>query len=335
MLGNASIVATKRDDLFKDFNDSFERRFRNQDAKQDLGEWVKACKIVLEGRPLTFEKHEYLQKPYSDSHADQTEMKAAQMGLTVKAGLRSIHGAITGKYPRGILYLFPNRSDVTDFSKARITPLVQENGDSIGKWIVETDTSNLKQFGSSFLYLRGMNSRVGLKSIPVDFIVFDEFDEAPQTAVDMAMERMAHSEVHESLKLSNPTLPDFGIDKAFQQTDQQYWKLKCPACGEYTCLEDTFPSCLLELSDEKVIRACRKCKAELNPAIGEWVAKRPQVEGKRGYHYSQLFSQFVDPKSILHQFRTTQNLTDFYNLKIGIPWAEATHRISLEAVYAL
>jgi len=44
---------------------------------------------------------------------------------------------------------------------------------------VETDTSNLKQFGSSFLYLRGMNSRVGLKSIPVDFIVFDELDEAP------------------------------------------------------------------------------------------------------------------------------------------------------------
>jgi hypothetical protein len=56
---------------------------------------------------------------------------------------------------------------------------------------------------------------------------------------------------------------------------------------------------------------------------------------KRGYHYSQLFSQFVDPKEILHQFRTTQNLTDFYNLKIGIPWVEATHRIALDAVYSL
>ena len=39
-----------------------------------------------------------------------------------------------------------------------------------------------------------MTSRVGLKSVPIDFIIFDELDEAPQNAVDMAMERMGHSE---------------------------------------------------------------------------------------------------------------------------------------------
>jgi hypothetical protein len=49
----------------------------------------------------------------------------------------------------------------------------------------------------------------------------------------------------------------------------------------------------------------------------------------------QLFSQFVDMKELLNDFRTTQNLQDFYNLRIGIAWVEATHRISLEAVYAL
>ncbi len=47
--------------------------------------------------------------------------------------------------------------------------------------------------GTAFFYLRGMTSRVGLKSVPVDFIIFDELDEAPQNAVDMAMERMGHS----------------------------------------------------------------------------------------------------------------------------------------------
>ena len=79
----------------------------------------------------------------------------------------------------------------------------------------------------------------------------------------------------------------------------------------------------------------REVQGRAEPSIGEWVAKKPEIKDKRGYHYSQLFSQFVDPKEILQQFRTTQNLTDFYNLKIGIPWVEATHRISLEAVYAL
>lgn len=166
-----------------------------------------------------------------------------------------------------------------------------------------------------------------MKSVPADLIVFDELDEAPQSAVDMAMERMSHSDIREVLKLSNPTLPGYGVDKAFCETDQRYWLLKCGKCGEYTCLEDEFPNCLLRVGDT-VIRACKKCMAELNPAIGGWVAKRPEIKDKRGYHYSQLFSQYVSPAEILNQFETTDNLTEFYNLKIGIAYVEAENRLS-------
>jgi hypothetical protein len=224
---------------------------------------------------------------------------------------------------------------VTDFSKGRIDPLIDENPESLGKWLKDTDAANIKRIWNAFLYLRGMKSRVGLKSIPVDLIVFDELDEAPQNAVDMATERMAHSEFKEILKLSNPTLPDYGIDKAFQQTDQRYWLLKCEKCGEYTCLEDTFPDCLLTVRGARVIRACIKCQGELNPSSGHWVAKKPSISDKRGYHYSQLFSHFVDPADILHQFRTTNNLTDFYNLKIGVAYVEAENRLSVQEVLAL
>jgi len=148
------------------------------------------------------------------------------------------------------------------------------------------------------------------------------------------MERMGHSVFKEVLKLSNPTLPDYGIDKAFQETDQRYWLLKCEKCGEYTCLEDTFPDCLREING-RVIRACYKCHSELNPSVGQWIAKRPSIIDKRGYHYSQLFSHFIDPGDILHQFRTTNNLTDFYNLKIGVAYVEATNRLSIQEVLAL
>jgi len=120
------------------------------------------------------------------------------------------------------------------------------------------------------------------------------------------------------LKLSNPTIPDYGIDAAFQQTDQRYWLLKCYACKEYTCLEDTFPECLKETS-RGVIRACVKCGKKLDPSRGEWVPKKPGVTDKHGYHFSQLFSHYVEPGDILHQYRTTNNLQDFFNLKIGMP----------------
>jgi len=295
-----------------------------------LGEWAESLPIILDGKPFTFERHEYLIEPYADNHPDQTFMKAAQLGLTSMAMLRSIYGARYLGF-KGILYLFPSRSDVIDFSKGRVTPLIEDNPDSIGSWVRDTDAANIKQVWNAFLYFRGMRSRAGLKSVPIDFTIMDELDEAPQNAIDMAMERMAHSEFKEVLKLSNPTLPDYGIDKAFQETDQKYWLLRCKKCGEYTCLEDVFPDCLITINSH-VIRACQKCKSELNPSLGEWVAKKPSITDKRGYHYSQLFSHFVDPGDILHQFRTTNNLTDFYNLKIGNAYVEAQNRLSIQEV---
>ncbi len=312
--------------------DSLDHRFGLiEDDAEPFHEWVR--NIILDGKPFTYGRHEYLIEPYRDNHPHQVEEKAAQMGLTSKAMLRVAYGARYGGY-RGILYLFPSKSDVTDFSKGRIDPLIDENPDTIGKWLKDTDAANIKRIWNAFLYLRGMRSRVGLKSIPVDLLILDELDEASQNAIDMAVERMAHSEFKEILKLSNPTLPDYGIDKAFQETDQRYWLLKCEKCGEYTCLEDTFPDCLTTVRG-RVIRACQKCRSELNPSIGQWVAKRPSITDKRGYHYSQLFSQFVDPTDILHQFRTTHNLTDFYNLKIGVAYVEAENRLSVQEVLNL
>jgi hypothetical protein len=324
---------SRKVELFDNLFQSLDLEFGNRSGVLPFHEWVEQSWITLDGKPFTFHRHEYLRVPYQDNHPNITEMKAAQMGLTSKAMLKVVYGARYGGY-RGILYLFPSKSDVTDFSKGRIDPLIDENPETIGKWIRETDSANIKRIWNAFLYLRGMKSRVGLKSVPADLIIFDELDEAPQNAVDMAMERMSHSEFKEVWKLSNPTLPDYGIDKAFQETDQHYWLLKCERCGERTCLEDTFPDCLMEI-DGRVIRACSRCKGELNPALGEWVAKKPSIADKRGYHYSQLFSRFVAPSEILHQFRTTTNLTDFYNLKIGTAYVEAENRLTIEEVLAL
>lgn len=313
---------------------SIEQRIDDNDEVQPLGQWACDLPVILDGRPFTFERHEYLIEPYADDHPDQTFMKAAQLGLTSLALLRSVYGARYRGF-KGILYLFPSRSDVIDFSKGRVTPLIEDNPDTIGSWIRDTDAAGLKQIWNAFLYLRGMRARSGLKSVPIDFTIFDELDEAPQNAVDMAMERMGHSEFKEVLKLSNPTLPDYGIDKAFQETDQRYWLLRCEKCGGYTCLEDTFPDCLVNVKGE-VIRLCQYCKDKaLNPSIGQWVAKKSRVTDKHGYHFSQLFSHYVEPKNILHQFRTTNNLQDFWNLKIGNAYIEAENRLSIEEVLSL
>ncbi len=291
-------------------------------------EWCES--VFLDGKPFSFKGHEYLIEPYQCDHPYQVEEKAAQLGLTTRAILRVLYKS---RYMalRGTLYLFPSRGDAIDFSKSRISTMITDNPDTIGTWISDVDSAGLKKVWNTSLYIRGMRSALGLKSIPVDMIVYDELDEAPQNAVDKAQERMGHSEHKIAHLLSNPTLPDYGINKQFQLTDQKYWLLKCPKCNHYTCMEDTFPDCLIEFKG-RTFRACVKCHAELNPAVAQWVAKRPSITEKRGYHYSQLYSLYIKPSDLLHQFRTTTNLQDFHNLKIGNAYVEAENRLSIQDV---
>ena len=322
-------------DMFGDLALVIEREIKAEATHQaKFGDWPIVENIILDGKPFTFKKHEYLIEPYKDDHPFQVEIKATQLGLTSKALLRCMYGCRYKNY-RGILYLFPSRSDVTDLSKTRLTPLIEDNPDTIGQWVKDTDAANVKKIWNTFLYLRGMRSRIGIKSIPIDFEVFDELDEAPQNAVEMALERMAHSDSGDLLFLSNPTLPEYGIDKLFQSTDMKYFLLKCPHCNEYNNLVDTFPDCLQTIRGI-TIRACSKCGKELDTSIGEWVAKRPSITERRGRQYSQLYAQtrITSPEFILNKFRTTDNLTDFYNLKIGIAYVDAQNRLSVEEVLA-
>lgn len=300
----------------------------------DVAQWAVQTPIVLEGGPFSFQGHEYLLEPYRDRHPYQVEQKATQMGCTVKALLKAFYAARYQGFKRAILYYFPTRTDVSEFSKGRAAPLIEDNPTTLERWVRDTDATHIKRVANCFIYFRGMKSMAGLKSTPADMVIFDELDEAPPAAMTKAMKRMAHSEFGYALLLSNPTLPDYGISKEFDESDQRFWLLKCGHCGHWTCLEDTFPDCLLEVNS-RVIRACERCRGELDPAAGEWVAKKPKVEVKRGRHYSQLFSLYVPPAAILHEYRTTRNLRDFTNLVLGLPYIEAENRLSVEEVLAL
>jgi hypothetical protein len=157
----------------------------------------------------------------------------------------------------------------------------------------------------------------------------------------MARERLGHSDYKRLIELSNPSLPDYGIDEAFQKSDQRHWTLKCPACGQWTALEKEFPRrpgqevrIIRPRPDGTFYRACPKCEAELDLASGEWVADYPD-RSIHGYRISQLFSSKVDPGEILEDYRTTRFLDRFYNLKIGIPWADLERRLDVASVLAL
>ncbi len=306
------------------------------DVPPDVGDWAVQSRINLDRGLFSFNRHEYLRTPYSDNHPYQVEMKCTQMGNTIRAILRTLHSALYHKNLVGVIYLFPSRRGSGDFSRSRITPLINTNPDSLGRYVKETDSVELKRVAGKNIYFRGTKSREGLVSDPADLIVYDEYDLFPKGIEGIAEGRLAHSDFKWQHFLSNPSLPKMGIDKKFAQTDQRYWMLKCPGCGGHTCMEDYFPDCLQETPDGRVIRLCMKCRdKELDPAVGEWVARRPSITDKRGYHYSQLWSQYMEPADILSQYQAGENLRDLYNFKIGFPYVEAENKLDIEEVLQL
>ena len=294
-------------------------------------------KIRLEGRRFSFADHEYLRGIYDDTAKHVVVTKAAQVGGTTWAILRSLHTCLSGL---NVVYFFPTRTDVLEFSKSRVGPLLSDNP-FLSQLMTDTDTSGLKRIGDAHLYFRGMKSTVGMKSVPADQLVFDELDEATPEAKALAKERLSHSDYGRVIELSNPSLPDFGIDEAFQASDQRHWTLKCPGCGAWTALDQEFPrkrgeevKIILPRPDGTFYRACPKCSGELDLAAGEWVADFPGRD-VHGYRISQLFSSKVDPGEILREYRTTRFADRFYNLKIGIPWADLERRLDAGSVLAL
>ncbi len=302
---------------------------------EPLAKWALR-RVRLDNRPFRFEGHEYLRAIYDDSASHIVLSKAAQIGGTTWAILKAFHACVMGL---NCMYFFPTRTDVLEFSKSRVGPLLADNR-FLSRLLKDTDTAGLKRIGSAYLYLRGMQSTVGMKSVPADMLVFDELDEATPDAKSLARERLSHSDYKRIIELSNPSLPGYGIDESYQRSDQRHWTVRCDSCTTWTALDKEFPTKLgqnvriiRQRQDGEYYRACPKCDAELNMDAGEWVADFPDRK-THGYRISQLFSSKVDPGEILEEYRRTRFPERFYNLKIGLAWADTSNRLDQAAVLA-
>lgn len=313
--------------------------------------WVLDNKLQVAPGPWKLKGHEYQVGWLKEQHPRQCFIKGAQIGATETLVLRTLHGHIFGRYPQGSMYLFPTTRDVSDFSKARFDPLIQLNP-FIGEHVKSaglkgTDAQNIKKIGRGHLYLRGARSTrnirgakkssTGLKSAPVDRVVFDELDEMEPDMIELAKHRVMHSEVKELMYLGTPTIPDYGVDKMYKNSDQRIWMLECPKCGKETCMELEFPNCLKRRVDGSVYRCCIHCEAELHPSKGRWVAQYPsKSKDLVGWWISQLNSIYVEPEYILNIYENPPNgdIAEVMNSHLGRAYLPAENRLTQQEVFA-
>jgi len=320
------------------------------DQAYGLDPWVWALnkEIQLVSSVFKYDGHEFQERPMSLRPPVKVIKKGTQGTFTEGEVLNTLHGMIYGYYPTGVYYLFPNKDKVSEFSKSRFKPLIQDNPETIGCYVRDTDSATLKRIGSGFLYFRSgrlgqdlqgeMKTSAALKGDPADHAVHDEYDEMHPGIDQFVDGRLSKSPIHTKSYLANPTLPDYGIDLKFQESDQEYWHIKCEHCSRYTCFdaEDNFPKLFQKQPDGSVVRVCSHCgKHMANLRTGEWVAKKPSEKDIIGFTIGHPSYPWINLKQLLKEWEDPRtDIANFTRLKRGRAYIEAENRLSLEEVYA-
>jgi hypothetical protein len=188
--------------------------------------------------PLRFDDFPFQVEWYSEEVADAEEVvlrKGAQVGAS-GYGIRWCIQRVD-QYRRTGLYVMPGDEHVRAFGDERIEPAIEESNylqtRIRGKFV---RNKHLKRIGSTFLHLRGSNSKAGAQSIAAQFVFLDERDLLDQTNVPHIERRISGARqlgmTPQVRHAGYPLLPNTGIDLIWQSSDQRVWHVLCRECGD-------------------------------------------------------------------------------------------------------
>ena len=285
-------------------------------------------KWSFEPSPWTFEMHNSVAML-------NVGQKAAQMGFTET--VLNITFFKIDIEALDCLYILPSKTpDASEFSAARFD-IALELSPHLSNLFSNVKNVGHKRAGAANLYLRGSNSRSGLKSIPVGQITMDEVDEMNQANIALAEERTSGQIESQIWKISTPTIPNIKINGAFLSTTQEHYTFKCYHCGYRQTL--IWPDSIVitaEHKDDPRIKEshliCTKCKKELKHKAkrdwlsinnSEWVPFGDPSLDARGFYINQLYSIAAEPWRIVKKYFEGQidkpSEQEFFNSKLGLP----------------
>ena len=261
--------------------------------------------------------------------------KGAQMCLTTAMFLRAIHHCYYRRYDQNIMYMMPTKTAVERLSQVSFDPIFQFN-----PWIQnkgDTNTTMCREInGRSIVMVGAQPKKVGgtstkdtdnLRSIPCDEIDRDELDLMDTDMVYMSKQRLKRSRFGYERNWSTPTYPMYGIDLAYDESDQSRWQIRCRSCGKHTCLGDTFPNCIIQ-EEGTWFRSCMHCHKEIYVRDGHWEAEFPDRR-EAGFWVSGLLSPLADLDEYMYQYNRIEGakMSEFMRSTLGIATTEAENQL--------
>lgn len=255
-----------------------------------------------------------------------------------------------------ILVIQPTLDMAKIWSQDRLSPMLRDTPAFHGKVrdARSRDSGNTilhKEFHGGQIAVAGANSAASLASRPIRILVCDEVDRYPASAGDegdpisLARKRTTTFWNRKTVLTSTPTIKGLSaIERWWETSDQRYFQVPCPHCGEFQRLEwggrsEAFGikwnrSATGDHLPETAFYACRHngCIIEerSKPAMiraGKWVATKP-LAGIAGFHIWEAYSLHVNSAWSMLVTEWLEAKADpltrqtFVNLVLGLPYED-------------
>ena len=315
----------------------------------DAPSWAWTNKLLIDGRPFELEGRKYqleMMRYVTDDGKTKTNeviKKGSQTGATMGKSLEIAHGAAYGYYPQGIIYFFPSKTAVEEFSSSRFKPMLKDN-DILSSMCNDTNSVYTRRIAKTNVSFHGCTGTTiiggiakdstSVRMTPADWILLDERDLFDDEMASQVNQRLGNSKIRRRSDMGTPKLPDDGIDRLYGKSDSRRWQILC-SCGKYTCLETEFPDSI-KVVDGRGYPACIHCGKEIDRGNGLWVPDYPD-RTTVGYWCSQLLNPNRDLAQVLKEYDdpaaydTTE--AEFQRTVMGCAYARAEDVLRETEVY--
>lgn len=281
--------------------------------------WIQENKIKTEsGQLLDFHTHRYLFDIYADRSKYLCCTKAGQIGFSTMAILKTIW--LSRNMNIDVGYILPTVEMVQKFVGSKVNRMSQQNP-IIQSWMKDKDSITQKQIDENYIFYLGAQTDRSAIMLSLDMLVADEYDKAPQDILEIFDSRLQHSRHGFKWVFSNPTLPDFGVDRYWNISDKKMWHIT-HSCSEKYVMDE---SCIDYKKEEYMCPKCHTIITAEEIRMGEWIATS---DGKWSGYWIPLWINPLVLASVICYHKKTKTSEYFSNFVAGLPFINTTNQLS-------
>jgi hypothetical protein len=289
--------------------------------------WLRKYQVKNElGQVLDFYDHLFLYDIYRDFSQKLVCYKAAQIGFSTMAILKSFF--LAKHKGLDIIYTMPSFSDMQDFVGGKVNRIITQNPILLD-YVKEKDAVEQKQVGDNVIYYRGTWGERAALAVSSDLNIYDEEDRSKQEVIQQYASRLQHSNFKWEWHFSNPSVEGNGVSRYWSLSDQKHWFITCKSCNVLQYLE--WP---LSINIEKRVFVCKSCGHALTREerrVGQWVRKYRDKEFS-GYWISLLMAPWITADEIIKYYET-KSAEYFSNFVLGLPYVGEGNQVTPDIIY--